>query len=337
MAEQNLIAALRERAGLTQVELASQLSVSENTLANWERGSASKWISQLHQLCSLLHCTLDDLIPHTEEDDDKRYILTSRILDAVQSRAKAVSKQDRKAAAKIASYATFHDPALRHWIEQADRILDSHREHSAKNPRLLNSDTLGNALILQNLRNQLSLLPPDKVEYEAFRNLVTLFKLKSNLVEDAAQFGEDCFQRNHILQAHPLAVYVIGWQPNQFAGMHHHGNALDAIQVIRGEMDYGSLSREEYEALDGVNIPFEGGSVANRYPAPIQKIKEGDWVFIDRYDAHQIANSSTDNLITLHIRFGMPPFDEKWSLTGESQHQHVTWQQVDECRLALPH
>ena len=82
----NLIATLRERAGLTQLELANQLGVSENTIANWEKGSASKWIRQLHQLCSLLHCSLDDLLPDETVNERRDYLLTPKILDAVQQR-----------------------------------------------------------------------------------------------------------------------------------------------------------------------------------------------------------------------------------------------------------
>jgi transcriptional regulator with XRE-family HTH domain len=57
------IAALREKAGLTQRELALAVGVTETTIANWERGrSGLDWIERLIRLCRTLNCNLEDLI-----------------------------------------------------------------------------------------------------------------------------------------------------------------------------------------------------------------------------------------------------------------------------------
>lgn len=62
------IAALRERAGLTQRELAQIVGVTETTIANWERGrSGLEWIERFIRLCQVLNCTLDDLIEYPVE------------------------------------------------------------------------------------------------------------------------------------------------------------------------------------------------------------------------------------------------------------------------------
>jgi transcriptional regulator with XRE-family HTH domain len=60
---------LREQAGITQRELALILSVTETTIANWERGrSGLDWIDRINKLCKALNCNLEDLI--TEEMDE---------------------------------------------------------------------------------------------------------------------------------------------------------------------------------------------------------------------------------------------------------------------------
>lgn len=57
------IATLRERAGLTQRELAQIVGVTETTIANWERGrSGLDWIERFIKLCEALNCTLEELV-----------------------------------------------------------------------------------------------------------------------------------------------------------------------------------------------------------------------------------------------------------------------------------
>jgi transcriptional regulator with XRE-family HTH domain len=69
---------LRRRAGLTQLELSQKVGVTENTIANWEKGrSGLDWIEKLIRLCRTLDCSLEDLVeyPPTAQslDDDTSF------------------------------------------------------------------------------------------------------------------------------------------------------------------------------------------------------------------------------------------------------------------------
>jgi transcriptional regulator with XRE-family HTH domain len=63
--ENNLVskvAELREKAHLTQRQLANRLDVTESTIANWERGrNGIKWFKMVADLCAALNCTPNDL------------------------------------------------------------------------------------------------------------------------------------------------------------------------------------------------------------------------------------------------------------------------------------
>ena len=52
---------LRERAGLTQGELAARLGVGQSTVAMWENGTNVPRASLLPKLAEVLHCSIDDL------------------------------------------------------------------------------------------------------------------------------------------------------------------------------------------------------------------------------------------------------------------------------------
>lgn len=70
------ISQLREQAGLTQLELSQLLNVTENTVANWEKGRSSlEWIERVIKLCRLFNCIPEDLIeyvPDTEPVETKK-------------------------------------------------------------------------------------------------------------------------------------------------------------------------------------------------------------------------------------------------------------------------
>lgn len=67
------IVEFRERAGLTQIELANRLGVTENTIANWEKGrSGLVWIERVIELCNTLQCRPDQLICYVPDTEPKK-------------------------------------------------------------------------------------------------------------------------------------------------------------------------------------------------------------------------------------------------------------------------
>ena len=52
---------LRESAGLTQGELASELGVDRSAVTKWETGEAMPRASLLPKLAEVLQCSIDDL------------------------------------------------------------------------------------------------------------------------------------------------------------------------------------------------------------------------------------------------------------------------------------
>lgn len=57
------LAELREASGLTQLEVAQLLEVTENTYGNWERGrSGLEAIERIIKLCKLFSCSVEDLL-----------------------------------------------------------------------------------------------------------------------------------------------------------------------------------------------------------------------------------------------------------------------------------
>jgi|GEM_PF-4170768 len=308
-AKKNSIAILREQSGLTQVELAKQVDVSENTIANWEKGKASKWIHNLNKLCKVLGCTLEDLDSEIEHEDTMEPDLTKQIKEKVASYCLAVSKKDRKEAARIASFATLYDPQLKFWLNQARLTIEQLEKNQ---PKKVDNDLILNSLVLQNISIKLSRIPPNQVEIEQFSELAKEIKLSYEFLQKYIRFDPNNFSRKLIFQTKYLCLYVIGWKPGQESSMHHHGNSLDAIWVIDGEMTHWLHQGDEK------NYPHESAlrNFGEMYEGEegVKKIEQGNWVFVDREKCHQIKNLSNKNLATLNFRFGSPPDDDKWNI-----------------------
>lgn len=58
----------RERAGLTQMELAVEMGVCRSAVANWEREISLPLARQLPELARLLNCSIDDLFVSAEAE-----------------------------------------------------------------------------------------------------------------------------------------------------------------------------------------------------------------------------------------------------------------------------
>ncbi|MBD2207820.1 helix-turn-helix transcriptional regulator [Calothrix sp. FACHB-1219] len=64
------IALLREQIGLTQLELGQLLGVTENSVANWEKGRGSlEWIDRVIKLCKLFQCMPDQLVEYVPDNE----------------------------------------------------------------------------------------------------------------------------------------------------------------------------------------------------------------------------------------------------------------------------
>lgn len=58
----NAFAFYRDKAGLTQENVASSLTVDRSTVAKWENGDAFPRVEKMVKLAKLYNCTVDDLL-----------------------------------------------------------------------------------------------------------------------------------------------------------------------------------------------------------------------------------------------------------------------------------
>ena len=76
------IALLREKAGLTQLELSRLVGVTESTIQNWESGrTGTEHIERIVRFCKALNCQVEDLIEYANESSEEPVTQPSSLND----------------------------------------------------------------------------------------------------------------------------------------------------------------------------------------------------------------------------------------------------------------
>lgn len=330
----NSIAELRHKLGLTQQDLASQVGVSENTVANWEKGNSLKWLLNSYRLCQALNCRLEDIITNKIDNSFNSRQFELSDFDDIRNYCFAVAYKNNKKINSIRNYAyeneSNYSRNLRYWLGEVDkRILQYQKEFSHD----IDVDIIVDSIQLQYLSKKLKLKPANEISIDDFKTVVSKINLSDKFMDRKVDFSDENYVRNLIFEDGHLIVYIIGWKKNQIVNIHHHGNSLDAIKVIKGEMMHWLLTPEE---CDKKNILPEGSKSSTKYNGN-EKImhRAGEFVFVDRRWGHQILNESEQDLVTLIFRFGAPPDDENWQPRKSDKINALKWEQVEELAINL--
>lgn len=78
----NNIKKLREREGLTQLDLANRIGVSDKTVSSWEINRTEPKMATVDKICSALHCKKTDIIGCDPESQFSQKLNTSNITEA---------------------------------------------------------------------------------------------------------------------------------------------------------------------------------------------------------------------------------------------------------------
>lgn len=71
---------LREKAGLTQLELSRLVGVTESTIQNWESGrTGTDHIERIIRFCKALNCQVEDLIESMGESSNEALVKPSSL------------------------------------------------------------------------------------------------------------------------------------------------------------------------------------------------------------------------------------------------------------------
>lgn len=92
---------LRERAGMTQVELAEKMGLSSKTISSWEIDRTEPKMGKVEQLTRIFGCLKTDIIGNDTEPEDKEPGFEEALQVFTRSRKNLTREQRMELARKI--------------------------------------------------------------------------------------------------------------------------------------------------------------------------------------------------------------------------------------------
>ena len=139
---------------------------------------------------------------------------------------------------------------------------------------------------------EMSREPVSSLTHERLMHLASRLSLSDELVGSRVAFATTTYARNLVCRTPFFELLVLCWRPGQESTIHDHAGALNAIRVLSGR-----LTSRIFARVDGA-APAKG---------PVTQTDEehvpagGRMVGLDRDGIHQLANTSGENLITVHV------------------------------------
>jgi predicted metal-dependent enzyme (double-stranded beta helix superfamily) len=140
--------------------------------------------------------------------------------------------------------------------------------------------------VLEMMRTQIK-----DLRIDALRDLFLHLDLREILINECVHFCPTKYARNLVCRTPRFDMLVLCWQPGQQTTIHDHAGSLNVTRVYSG-----TLTSRTFEAYDR---PGPGRVLVR--PQDEEQLGKSSVSCVDYKDIHQLANTSNDKLVTVHI------------------------------------
>lgn len=186
-----------------------------------------------------------------------------------------------------------YDEDLNSWLKRIDASID---------PLFINLRQQ-DKISLQDFISEMKSTSSEDMTVEKLQILAEKLHFTDCFLKSYIYFQGKEYSRQLICQTPYCSIFVICWKPNQFSQPHLHANDFTVIQVYRGTLTY-----TVFDEINEVYI-HEGreGRQLKYLKKEEHQFKQNSWLSIENGQVHQLANTSSSNLVTIHFRYFKKP------------------------------
>lgn len=151
-------------------------------------------------------------------------------------------------------------------------------------------------LALDDFMLEMMRMPPDQLQLHHLQDWVTHLDLQEDLFRQHLEFCDQGYRCKLLCRTPRFDMLILCWKPGQASTIHNHANSLNVTRVYQGVLTSRMFA------------PASKTPTSSRccHPPALQVHLEADLsknqlAAVDRHQIHQLANTSTENLITLHV------------------------------------
>lgn len=129
------------------------------------------------------------------------------------------------------------------------------------------------------------------LKLESLKDLFGRLDLKEMLINEHVHFCNESYARNLVCRTPRFDMLILCWKPGHVTTIHDHAGSLNVTRVFSG-----NLTSRLYEPYDRP----EPGRVLVRQIEE-ENLGRGAFSSVDYRGIHQLANTSQDDLVTVHV------------------------------------
>ena len=150
---------------------------------------------------------------------------------------------------------------------------------------------LSDRISLDDFVYEMQHVPVRDLKLPALQDLFSKLDLREMLVNECVHFCKDSYARNLVCRTPRFDMLVLCWKPGHVTTIHDHAGSLNVTRVFQGQ-----LTSRIFEAYER---PKPGSILVRQVDEA--RLNKSAFSAVDYGEIHQLANTSNDDLITVHV------------------------------------
>ncbi|MGB5713446.1 MAG: hypothetical protein WBM44_21360 [Waterburya sp.] len=139
---------------------------------------------------------------------------------------------------------------------------------------------------------------PQDAFMKSFRKLVKRININTELINSTVKFNDSAYNTSEVFSNSKFSMYVNSWNPRQYTRTHQNFRYSTETLVYRGR-----ARKTVFKRIDENGTKIDKLVYSKDYC-------EGEWISTNQNEIHQLANFSSEKLITIHFKyFNIDPND----------------------------